>query len=96
MRTTQQQGTQRSRPADEHRFDARIEIKPGEAGGRTDGAGTQLVWLILTDHSGPVTAPDGTAHHRPDVVCPLHPRSASHYAIQLMKAAEQAEQPVPR
>jgi len=50
----------------------------------------QLVRLILTDN-GPISREDGIVHHA-DVICTLCPHEAHRYAIELLNAAEEAEE----
>lgn len=82
--------SENGRPADDHRFDAEVVIKPGETEGRSDGSGFQLVRLVLTDN-GPVTRPDGTTYYRPDVICPMRPEHARVLAERLGATAASAE-----
>lgn len=80
-----------TQPADEYREGVRVKIKPGEARSRIGMAtGMQLVRLILTDN-GPISREDDVVHHA-DVICTLCPRDARRYAIELLNAAEEAEE----
>ncbi|MCA1679959.1 MAG: hypothetical protein LC777_13945 [Actinobacteria bacterium] len=74
----------------DHRFEAHATIRPGEHEHRLDASGLQLVRVVLSD-DGPVAAPDGSEHQRPDVVCPLRPSQARGLAARLLALAEHAE-----
>jgi hypothetical protein len=78
-----------TRPGEERRLEARATIKPGETLG-AGGAGGQLVRLVLTD-AGPVEDEGGATVDRADVVCTLTPEEARRRAIELLHAAERAE-----
>jgi hypothetical protein len=73
----------------DHRYEARVDIVTGERELSIDGHRNQLVTLTLTD-AGPVTMPDGTDHHRPDVICPLRASEARTLAERLLKLADDA------
>ncbi len=72
-----------------HRYEARADIVPGECELSVGGRLIQLVTLTLTD-AGPITMPDGTDHHCPDVICPLRASEARTLASRLLKLADQA------
>ncbi|MCA1677757.1 MAG: hypothetical protein LC777_01820 [Actinobacteria bacterium] len=74
-----------------HRYEAHATIRPGEHEQLIYGSRLQLVRVVLTD-DGPVAAPDGSEHQRPDVVCPLRPAEARELAARLLALATQAEQ----
>jgi hypothetical protein len=71
----------------DHRYEARADIVPGECESALDGPPIQLVTLTLTD-AGAITMPDGTDHHRPDVICPLRASEARTLAERLLKLAD--------
>ena len=73
----------------EHRYEARADIVPGECELSVGGRLIQLVTLTLTD-AGPITMPDGTDHHCPDVICPLRSSEARALAGRLLELADQA------
>lgn len=72
----------------DHRYEARAEIVPGEHETSLDGRPLQLIRLTLTD-AGPITMPDGSDHHRPDVICPLRACEARQLAHRLIELADQ-------
>lgn len=74
----------------EHRYETRAEIVAGECERALDHSLMQLVTLTLTD-AGPITLPDGSTHHRPDVSCPLRPGEARALSGRLLALAEHAE-----
>jgi hypothetical protein len=74
----------------EHRYEARAEIVAGERERALDRTLIGLVTLTLTD-AGPITRPDGSTHHRPDVSCPLRPAEARALSGRLLALAEHAE-----
>jgi hypothetical protein len=73
-----------------HRFEARADAAPGEYEPALDGGRIALVTLTLTD-AGPVTRPDGTDHHRPDVICQLRASEARSLADRLLELADDAD-----
>ncbi|WP_411277443.1 hypothetical protein [Gaiella sp.] len=72
----------------DHRYEARADIVPGACEHGVGGYAMQLVTLTLTD-AGPVTLPDGTDHHRPDVICPLRASEARWLAARLLELADE-------
>jgi hypothetical protein len=74
----------------DHRYEARADVVAGECELCVDGRRSQLVTLTLTD-AGLVTKPDGTDHHRPDVICPLRPGEARALAGRLTRLADDAD-----
>ena len=78
----------------DYRYDAHATITPGEFERLID-ARVQLVRVVLSD-SGPVVAPDGSEHQRPDVICHLRPTQARELAEHLLALATHAEEITPR
>lgn len=76
----------------EHRYEARADIVAGECELAPDRTLFQLVTLTLTD-AGPITMPDGSDHHRPDVICPLRSGEARALASRLLELADHAQAP---
>jgi hypothetical protein len=76
----------------EHRYEARADIVAGECERALDRSLLQLVTLTLTD-AGQITMPDGSQHHRPDVICPLRSGEARSLANQLLELADHAQAP---
>ena len=72
----------------EHRYEANAEIVPGECELSVCGQLLQLITLTLSD-AGPITMPDATDTHRPDVICPLRPGEARQLAHRLHELADQ-------
>ena len=76
----------------EHRYEAHADILAGECELAVDGRLIQLITLTLTD-AGPITPPDASEHHRPDVICPLRPSEAGALADRLLALADHARCP---
>ncbi|MCP9492049.1 MAG: hypothetical protein MSC31_19560 [Solirubrobacteraceae bacterium MAG38_C4-C5] len=76
----------------DHRYEARADIVAGECELAVKGGLMQLVTLTLTD-AGPITLPDGTDEHRPDVICPLRASEARALAGRLLELADHAAAP---
>ena len=73
----------------EHRYEARADIVAGACELSVDGHLNQLVTLTLTD-AGAIAMPDGSDHHRPDVICPLRASEARTLAERLLELADDA------
>jgi len=76
----------------DHRYEARADIVPGACEHGVNGHLIALVTLTLTD-AGPVALPDGTDHHRPDVICPLRVSEARLLGARLIELADHAPAP---
>jgi hypothetical protein len=74
----------------EHRYEARADIVAGECELALDRSLIQLVTLTLTDAAA-ITMPDGSDHHRPDVICPLRSGEARALAGRLLELAAHAD-----